>query len=237
MRPFGTPAGVQLALLACSFSLAGAGFRVASLNLDKKSGTELIAQLGSQPDIRNSDILLLQEVVDSPRFHVAGQAGKALGRYAAFAKAFRLEGDTDEGLAVLSRYPIASRHVVPLERNNLHFRNRIRIALVTEIDAPAGRVEAICIHLDNRINEREKIRQLDGIWPAVSSTDPAILGGDFNTGNFYWVSHIIPVPGAQHQLEMVLGDCGNMASRRISSRGLRRTTFPGCGSTGSSYAI
>jgi endonuclease/exonuclease/phosphatase family metal-dependent hydrolase len=198
----------QLSMVA-AFTAAlspAATFRVASLNLEKKTGSELIRQIGSEADLRMADILLLQEVMDSPHFHVADEAAKALGLHVAFAKAFQWEGDTDEGIAVLSRYPISSRRVVPLARNALHFKNRIRIALVTEIAAPWGRTQVICTHLDNRINEDAKIEQLDGIWPAISRSGPAILGGDFNTGNFYWVSHIAPIPGAQHQLQRVLDD-------------------------------
>jgi endonuclease/exonuclease/phosphatase family metal-dependent hydrolase len=196
-------------LLLVALSLAAPApppLRIASLNLDKKSGPELITELATQPDLRKADILLLQEVVDSPRFHVAQQAAKALNLRYVFAKAFTLEGDADEGLAILSRYPLGSHRVVPLERNALHFKNRIRIALIAEISLPWGRTQVICIHQDNRINQEEKIRQLDGVWAAISSSAPAILGGDFNTGDFYWISHIIPIPQAQHQREAVIED-------------------------------
>jgi endonuclease/exonuclease/phosphatase family metal-dependent hydrolase len=201
--------------------------RVASLNLDKKSGPEFIARLSTQPDLRKADILLLQEVVDSPRFHVAEQAAKALNLHYAFAKAFTLEGDTDEGLAILSRYPLGPRRVVPLERNTLHFKNRIRIALVTEIPAPWGRTQVICVHQDNRINQEEKIRQLDGLWPAISSSGPAILGGDFNTGDFYWVSHVIPIPQAQHQREAVIEDARKHGFITILGSGPATYHIPG----------
>ncbi len=180
--------------------------RIASLNLDKKTGPELIAKLSAEPDLRKAGILLLQEVLDSPRFHLAEQAAKALGMRFVFAKAFTLEGDTDEGLAILSRYQIGSHHSVPLARNQLHFKNRIRIALVTDIAMPWGRTQVICIHQDNRINQKEKIQQLDDLWPAISPNGPAILGGDFNTGDFYWISHVVPIPQAQHQREAILED-------------------------------
>jgi endonuclease/exonuclease/phosphatase family metal-dependent hydrolase len=197
-----------ITVLAASVSSGGAyqPVRIASLNLDKKSGPELIAKLSHQPDLRKANILLLQEVVDSPSFHVAEQAAKALGMHFVFAKAFTLEGDTDEGLAILSRYAINSQRTVSLAHNELHFKNRIRIALVTELALPWGRTQVICIHQDNRINQEEKIRQLDDLWPAISGNGPAILGGDFNTGDFYWVSHVLPVPQAQHQREAVIED-------------------------------
>jgi endonuclease/exonuclease/phosphatase family metal-dependent hydrolase len=218
-------------LAALAFSAVAAPapqpVRIASLNLDKKSGPELIAQLATQPDLRKADILLLEEVVDSPRFHVAQQAAKALNFHYVFAKAFTLEGDTDEGLAILSRYPLGSHHVVPLARNTLHFKNRIRIALVAEISPPWGRTQVICIHQDNRINQEEKIRQLDGVWPAISSGGPAILGGDFNTGDFYWLSHVIPIPQAQHQREAVLEDARKHGFITILGSGPATYHIPG----------
>ncbi|HVW85743.1 MAG TPA: endonuclease/exonuclease/phosphatase family protein [Bryobacteraceae bacterium] len=184
---------------------ASAQLRVASLNVDKKSGPKFIGSLSRQADLRRADILLLQEVVDSPRFHVAAEAANALGMRFAFAPAFRLRGDMDEGLAILSRYPLESRTVIPLARNRLHFRNRIRIALAVTARTPLGPVRVIDIHLDNRINSDLKLAQLGGIWPEVErSAAPVIVGGDFNTGNFYWASHVVPVPGEQKQREDVL---------------------------------
>jgi endonuclease/exonuclease/phosphatase family metal-dependent hydrolase len=180
--------------------------RIASLNLDKRSGPELVAKLSAEPDLRKANIVLLQEVVDSPRFHLAEQIAKSLGMRFAFAKAFTLEGETDEGLAILSRYAISGHRSVRLARNQLHFKNRIRIALLGDIVMPWGRTQVICIHQDNRINQEEKVRQLDDLWPAIAAKGPAILGGDFNTGDFYWISHFVPIPQAQHQREAVIED-------------------------------
>lgn len=213
MPRFGVVTGAALLLLlsqaAPTFAPAGpvtGPVRIASLNLDKKSGADIVNKLGGEPDLRKADILLLQEVVDSPRFHLAEQAASALGVHFVFAKGFTLRDDIDEGLAILSRFPIESHRVVPLERNMLHFKNRTRIALVASITTPWGRTEVVCIHQDNRINEDAKVRQLDDLWHGLSSSGPAILGGDFNTGDFYWVSHVIPIPQAQHQREAVLED-------------------------------
>lgn len=192
-------------LLAAGVAVA-ADVRVVSLNLDKKSGAELISKMGAEPDLRKADIILLQEVLDSPRFHVAAEAAKAFGMHFVFARAYTWKGDTDEGIAILSRYTIASHKIVPLERNTLHFKNRIRIALASEIRMPWGETQVICIHQDNRINTDAKLRQLNDLWPAVNPKGPAILGGDFNSGNFYWVSHVIPIPEAQKQRQAVIED-------------------------------
>ena len=218
-----------IAILAAGVSSGATDhpIRVASLNLDKKSDSELIVKLSGEPDLRKADILLLQEVVDSPRFHVAEHAAKALGMQFVFAKAFTLEGDTDEGLAILSRYPIAAHRAVPLARNQLHFKNRVRIALLSDIAMPWGHAQVICVHQDNRINEEEKIRQLDDLWPVIAPNGPAILGGDFNTGDFYWISHVIPIPQAQHQREAVIQDARRHGFITNLGAGLATYHIPG----------
>ena len=87
----------------CGNSALRAEMRVASLNPDKKYGAEMLAEIGKQPDLREADILLLQEVVDGPRAHVAAEIARTLGMTLLFAPAFRLNGDFEEGPAILSR--------------------------------------------------------------------------------------------------------------------------------------
>ena len=199
-----------LALATAAFfavSSAPAQIRIASLNIAKKTGPELIEHLRTQPDLQKADILLLQEVIDTPQSHVAQEAARAMGMQAAFAPAFDLRPGVTEGLAILSRYPLSSQKVVDLARNRLHFKNRIRIALAVTAETPAGLIRIIDVHLDNRINSDRKREQLAGIWPEVDQTKgPVAVGGDFNTGNFYWVSHVLPVPEADHQRATVLSE-------------------------------
>jgi endonuclease/exonuclease/phosphatase family metal-dependent hydrolase len=189
------------ACLLLSAILAGtcqAEMRIASLNLEKKYGPKLIAEIGNEPNLRAADILLLQEVVDAPQAHVADEVAAALGMHAVFAPAFRLNGQFEEGLAILSRYPLGEKTVTGLPHNQLHFHTRVRIVLTAATESPLGPVGIVNTHLDNRINASAKRRQLDLVWETAGKYPGAcIIGGDFNTANFFWISHLLPVPGAQ----------------------------------------
>jgi endonuclease/exonuclease/phosphatase family metal-dependent hydrolase len=174
--------------------------RIASLNLDKIFGPKAVEQITTQPDLRLADILLLQELVDGEESRMPSAIAHELGLNVVYAPAYRLNAHFDEGLAVLSRYPISQMKVLPLAHNGLHFHTRVRIALAVTVDCPWGPTRVIDIHLDNRINSEAKREQLDGIWDETSRhTEPFIIGGDFNSGNFLWSSHLLPLPGIGHQ--------------------------------------
>jgi endonuclease/exonuclease/phosphatase family metal-dependent hydrolase len=193
--------------LLLSAWLAGtcrAEMRVASLNLEKKYGPKLVAEIGNEPDLRAADILLLQEIVDGPQFHVAAEIAAVLGMHAVFEPAFRLKGQFEEGLAILSRYPLGDKTVTGLPHNSLHFHTRIRIVLAANAETPLGPVRIVNTHLDNRINAAAKRRQLDGVWESADKYAGAcVIGGDFNTGNFFWISHLLPIPGVQSLNELL----------------------------------
>ena len=191
----------SLACLLLSVWFSGtcrAEMRIASLNLEKKYGPKLVAEIGNEPDLRAADILLFQEIVDGPESHVAEQVAAALGMHAVFAPAFRLNGRFEEGLAILSRYPLADKTVTGLPHNSLHFHTRIRVVLAATAETPLGPVRIVNTHLDNRINAAAKRRQLDGVWETADKYHGAcIIGGDFNSANFFWISHLLPIPGVQ----------------------------------------
>jgi endonuclease/exonuclease/phosphatase (EEP) superfamily protein YafD len=65
-------------------------------------------------------------------------------------------------------------------------------------EGPTGPGRIVNTHLDNRINRDAKREQLPEIQQFLSGYDgPCILGGDFNSANFLWVSHLLPIPGVQ----------------------------------------
>jgi endonuclease/exonuclease/phosphatase family metal-dependent hydrolase len=188
-------------LCAC---LAQAEMRITSLNIAKRHGPEILNGIENQPDLRNTDVLLLQEIVDSPRDHLAVKIASALGLKVVFAPAFQLDREYSEGLAILSRYPLGPTDLIPLPRINLHIGTTPRIALAATMESPAGRIRVINTHLDDRINNDPKRRQLAPIWEdARRFTGPCVIGGDFNTGNFWWSLHLFPVPGRQNQAAML----------------------------------
>jgi len=80
------------------------------------------------------------------------------------------------------------------------FHTRRRIALVQTVETPFGEVLLFNLHLDTRINPERRLEQLAAVLDASrSETRPVVIGGDFNTGDYGWVNHVIPVPkkGAQ----------------------------------------
>jgi endonuclease/exonuclease/phosphatase family metal-dependent hydrolase len=178
--------------------------RIASLNIAKQYGPKLLKKIVEQPDLRRADVLLLQEVVDSPENHIAAEVASALGFQVLFAPAFQLNPKFKEGLAILSRYPLRDSQVIHMPVNDLHFHTRIRIGLAATVESPTGPVRIVDTHLDDRINNGAKRRQLAQIWPDVAQfTGPCIIGGDFNVGNFLWISHLLPIPGFQSQRAML----------------------------------
>jgi endonuclease/exonuclease/phosphatase family metal-dependent hydrolase len=191
-------------LSAC---VAHAQIRIASLNIAKKHGPKMLREIESQPDLGKADVLLLQEVVDGPLSHVASEIASALGMKVIFAPAFQLNKQYAEGLAILSRYPLGPANVTRLPRNNLHFHTRVRIAVATTVETPMGRMRVINTHLDNRINAAAKRRQLAPLWKETEAFNgPTLIGGDFNTGNFRWVAHLLPLPGLQSLRAAVNGE-------------------------------
>ena len=194
VRIFATLCGVIL------YSCAGqAQMRVASLNIAKQYGPKVLAEIGKQPDLRKADVLLLQEVVDGPESHMAfREMGTLLGLNVVFEPAFQLNGRFMEGLAIMSRYPIGAKSSARLAHNELHFHTRGRIVLAATVESPLGPLRIVNTHLDNRINRDAKVAQLAGIWNELGNyAGPCLIGGDFNSGNFRWISHVLPIPGVQ----------------------------------------
>src|SRR5206468_1544477 len=107
-----------------------------SLNIATKHGSKFLEAIRNEPDIRKADVLMLQEVVDSPRDHVANQIASALDLHGEFAQAFQLNREYAEGVAILSRYPLLQTETIRLPVNDLHIGTTPRVALVVTIESP-----------------------------------------------------------------------------------------------------
>jgi endonuclease/exonuclease/phosphatase family metal-dependent hydrolase len=94
-------------------------------------------------------------------------------------------GGGDEGLAILSRFPIAEHVVRELPTTPRESR---RICLGAALEAPAGRVWAFTTHLAFRLTDGElRERQVAAVDELVQqhhagSACASILTGDFNAG-------------------------------------------------------
>jgi endonuclease/exonuclease/phosphatase (EEP) superfamily protein YafD len=60
------------------------------------------------------------------------------------------------------------------------------------------------VHLDTRINSRQRLAQLAPLLDALDAADgPQIIGGDFNTMNIWWFRTMWPFPYLQRQVAAV----------------------------------
>jgi endonuclease/exonuclease/phosphatase family metal-dependent hydrolase len=184
---------------------AASGISVVSLNTAKETDAGRITrELRASPELGRADILLLQEVKQA-----AGEAQPSavrvadeLGLRVAYAPA--ASGVRDQGLAILSRYPLRDVRVIHLKPYDLRFHSRSRFALAATADSPWGPVRIVNAHLDTRLNGGERIEQLA---PAVRESEafsgPRIVGGDFNSNAFYWVARLLPVPAVHPQKQAI----------------------------------
>jgi endonuclease/exonuclease/phosphatase family metal-dependent hydrolase len=175
-------------------------FAIGSLNMAAQP--RIRDALATWAQQRRFDVLLLQEVgdesMDGGTF--ALELGERLGYHVAYAPA-NLFGDTEtQGLSILSRDPLTEIHVQPLEYHRLRFKSRCRIALAATVATRAGPVRIVNVHLDSRINSKERLAQLAPVVDALErSTDPQIIGGDFNTTDVHWWRTMWPIPNGENQ--------------------------------------
>ena len=168
---------------------------IASINLDHQTSFEkVVHDFEAASRVSHADIILLQEVS-----HVEGGPSIAsrLADRLGYQVAFAPEGPKvfDRGLAVVSKFPIEESKVEWLTPFNLHFKTRHRFALAVKLRVPSGELRIWDAHLDTRINPELRLQQLQPVMDeAAKLTGPRLIGGDFNTNDFYWIDHVLPIP-------------------------------------------
>jgi endonuclease/exonuclease/phosphatase family metal-dependent hydrolase len=155
---------------------------------------------------RGSDIVLLQEVgsreLDGAAF--AASIAERLDYAFVYAPADRLGDETTQGLAILTREPLGDVRVYPLPYHHLRFKSRCRIALAARVSTAEGPLEVADVHLDTRINSKDRVAQLAPLIGALDGlAAPQVVGGDFNTMDVGWLHSMWPFPYAQHQAAAV----------------------------------
>jgi endonuclease/exonuclease/phosphatase family metal-dependent hydrolase len=174
---------------------SGPAVSVVTLNMAKAPRAEpAVRELAAVRQLHRSDIYLLQEVSqEDGRQAVAEELASAMGLHVVYAPAAR--GVSDQGLAILSRHPLRDSSVIPLRPFDLMFRSRTRIALAVTVESPLGPVRVYNAHLDTRLNLPDRVRQLEPvIRDSAAFNGPRIIGGDFNTNNFFWLGRVLPLP-------------------------------------------
>jgi endonuclease/exonuclease/phosphatase family metal-dependent hydrolase len=200
------------------------GLAIASLNMAGQARID--DPLARWVRDRGSDVLLLQEVggdgVDGAAF--TASLAERLGYSFAYAPADRRGDGLTQGLAILSREPIDEVRTYRLAYHHLRFKSRCRIAIAATVATPAGPIRVMNVHLDTRINSKDRVAQLEPLVEALDQRDGRqILGGDFNTMDVGWVHSMWPFPYAQHQVAAVRARLAESAFHTPFSGG--RATF------------
>ncbi len=177
-------------------------FSVVSLNLARETRADRIIDAIRAHRLNNADVWMLQEAADRPATgeHPVEALARALGLHFVFAPADVLDGGKlVSGLAVLSRFPIEESRLIRLPHHDLKFNTRCRIALEATVHRPGGRARFYNLHLDTRISKDERLDQIRPVLNAIGETsDPTVVGGDFNTANFGWLWNVFPIPYGQN---------------------------------------
>jgi endonuclease/exonuclease/phosphatase family metal-dependent hydrolase len=173
-----------------SAAINGPKITVLTLNLAKVTEVDQIVR-----ELRPADVFLFQEVVraDGKLPSVAEKVAEKLGLHVQFASPE--SGATGSGIAILSRFALSDAATYGIKPIDLVFRSRKRVLLGVTAQTPAGPVRIVCAHLDTRINPADRIQELGpAMEDAKRFNGPVMIGGDFNTNDMQWVSHVVPVP-------------------------------------------
>lgn len=178
--------------------------RVVTFNAHGASGRDIAIALESSPATAGADVILLQEVERHPTTFGSrpARAAALLGLSYAYAPGYGLARGGSHGVAILSRYPLRDVEVVELPRYRVVFNSARRVAVGATADVGGTPIRLYSVHLDNRVNPRQRQRQLEPVLrrAARASPHPVIIGGDVNTSPFCWLAHVVPVPcGVQDQ--------------------------------------
>jgi endonuclease/exonuclease/phosphatase family metal-dependent hydrolase len=190
---------VEIGELATPPAAAPQTLRVVSFNVHHGDDMPaLIRSLQTHAELCAADVFLLQEIESFP---AEGRSrtrrlAEALNLNYVYAPARLKEaGDGTHGVAVLSRFRLSSVEVILLKRYNLGVNTRRRIALGVTVEVGERKLRVYNVHLDTRINARQRLEQLQPVLDATNgaAVDAVILGGDFNTNPFYWALPVLPI--------------------------------------------
>jgi len=172
--------------------------RILSFNVHYAHDVDaLVDSIQQAPALKDSDILLLQEIESYP---AEGESrtrklAEALKLNYVYAPARRTEeGDGTHGLAILSRHPLRDVEILPLPQYDLGYNTRRRIAVAATVDVAGRPLRVYNLHLDTRINTADRLQQIRPVVEAAAGpgVEQVIIGGDFNTNPFRWLFHRVP---------------------------------------------
>lgn len=134
-------------------------------------------------DEQQADLVLLQEVARNAEVQADEWLADRLGMAYTYARANgnTEPGSFEEGLAILSRFPLVQPRVRPLPQVPWPFVHRL--ALAATVRTPFGPFVAVSAHLGHGRREgRAQATDLRNWVSELAGGDAAVVGGDFNAG-------------------------------------------------------
>jgi endonuclease/exonuclease/phosphatase family metal-dependent hydrolase len=144
--------------------------------------TQRLESFAGMVEGENADVVLLQEVARRSNFHVDKWLSDRLGMAYAYSRANGDEAGIgfEEGLAVLSRFPIQGLYLQQLGSSTNIFVHRL--AMGAKVLSPWGPFAAISVHL--AMFKHQNANQLTHLYAwltTIMGNLPTIIGGDFNS--------------------------------------------------------
>lgn len=134
---------------------------VTTYNVHRIASEDLLQAFLDTPQLQNADIVLLQEVYKSDECSPACYVANALGRHALYAPGHGVDdGEHSDGVAIISKQPLAHAEVIELPDNHVVVNGGRRIALYAQAQWGARAVHVYAVHLENRINSSARRAQL-----------------------------------------------------------------------------
>jgi endonuclease/exonuclease/phosphatase family metal-dependent hydrolase len=172
--------------------------RVVTFNVHREAGNKVIEGIKGDRDLRDADLIILQEVhrkePAAQPCSAACSLGEDLGFYSLYAPG-HVQGDGTDGVAIVSRAPILSSQVLELPAFDIGFNNSRRVALIATVLIDGQPVTVYAVHLTNRLTIGERTQQMRPVLEhAQQQTTPVIIAGDMNTVPFTFVGNVVPIP-------------------------------------------
>jgi endonuclease/exonuclease/phosphatase family metal-dependent hydrolase len=132
-------------------------------------------------ETESADIVLLQEVARTPALQADVWLAHRLGMACAYSRANGHEAAIgfEEGLAILSRFPLAGPRLRQLGLGTNPFVRRLALAI--DVATPFGELLAVSVHLALRHGHNAiQLAQLRDWVAGAAAGRPALIGGDYN---------------------------------------------------------
>lgn len=140
---------------------------------------EAISEFQTTPELKNADIILLQEMDDAGVDAIA-RALKMNALY--FPASVHPQSQRDFGEAILSPWPLSAGEKIILPHYSPR-NGQIRMAVRARVQTPAGDVLAYSVHTETVMMPRkERLEQVETLFASVpEDAAHVVIGGDFNT--------------------------------------------------------